>query len=430
MAIYENRRGEKVTGVEKRGDNSYRFQAYDGAGKRHYYTWTAPEGLSPKKLDDAITEEYANFKRGIRGEGVAHGKMKLSEWYEFWMNGIVNGTIKNREGKNYAPKSALEWSKFWPRINEKLGHLRLDKITSPQIQGFYDHLQNKVVNTRTGGRLSPSTVRHYHVMLHLMFKVAKQKKIIAKNPCDAEELTAAPKIPKLGEIEVKHLEPEQVDKLTAALEREPLIFRVMVLLYLETGMRKGELHGLQWGDYKAEKDILWVRRELQYLEKQGVAERPPKSAKSVRPIALSPEMIALLNEWREEQARWREAVGDDVWNTEFGRGGEILPGDWMFTDEYGNPRYPGSFLSRFKAFLKRAGFSAKEIKDTHTHTLRHTSATLLIADGVDPATTAARLGHAQISTTLNIYTHSIAETNAAAGAKMGSRLHKSKEKIA
>jgi len=119
---------------------------------------------------------------------------------------------------------------------------------------------------------------------------------------------------------------------------------------------------------------------LQFLEGEGVAVRSLKTKKSERPIALSDGMVSLLNAWHEEQAKWCEAFGDELWNTEYSRGGEVLPGEWKWTDEYGNPRYPGSFLPRFKKFFKRAGFSPEEVKAIHTHILRHTSASLLIED--------------------------------------------------
>jgi len=95
----------------------------------------------------------------------------------------------------------------------------------------------------------------------------------------------------------------------------------------------------------------------------------------------------------------------------------------MWTDAYGNPYYPGSFLPRSKGFLEhRAGFSAEEIKRIHIHTLRHTSASMLLAEGVDIVTISERLGHSQTSTTLNIYVSGDKKRNKAAGAKLGGKL--------
>ena len=402
--------------VEQRGANSYRLQCYDGAGKRYRKTWKAPDGLTPRKLQQALDKALAEFVAEVgRGE-VSNSTMKLSEWYDKWMEDYVVPKC--------AAKTHHEWEKLWEgRINEQLGHLRVDKITPADIDKFYKHLQSDGANKRTGKKLSASTVRKYHVMLHAMFRDAVKKKLAAYNPCDASRLTAPP--PADNE-EAYWLEPEQVDKIAVALGKEALIFRTMVLLCLEAGIRTGELHGLQWDDFKPDKGILWVRRTLQYIARQGVSVREPKTKKSIRPIALSPGMVALLNEWRTEQTRWHSIIGDE-WNTELGRGNKILPGDWMWTDERGNPRYPDSFSPRFKAFLKRAGFTPEEVKEITPHTLRHSSASLLIADNADIPTVGARLGHAQTSTTLNIYAHAIAEKNAAAATGLGSRLFKDED---
>ena len=137
-------------------------------------------------------------------------------------------------------------------------------------------------------------------------------------------------------------------------------------------------------------------------------------------------MAALMNEWLAERARWCGAAEGNIWNTEYGRGGNVLPGEWLFVDSYGNPRYPGSFLPRFKKLLKRAGLS----ESLTPHILRHSSASLMIADGTDIRTVAARLGHSQTSTTLNIYAHSIAEANAVAAVGLGSRLFKDRGETA
>lgn len=402
--------------ARQRSANSWEFQAYDGAGKRYFKSWKAQDGLTPRKLEIERDKALAAFVAEVgRGEVTSDKRMTLSEWYEEFMVACTAHETKYKE------KTCHEWAKLWEgRIKEKLGHLPVAKITPADISKFHEYLRADT-NARTGQPLSASTIRKYHVLLHVMFREAVKHGKAKYNPCEADKLKVAPPPP--DKTEAQYLEHAQIDKLLVALEKEELIFRAMVLFALETGVRTGELHGLQWGDFKADKGIIWIRRGLQFLEGKGVAVRSLKTKKSERPIALSDGMVSLLYEWRDEQARWREAFGSELWNTEYGRGGEVLPGDWIWTDEYGNPRYPGSFLPRFKKFLKRAGFSQEEIKAIHTHTLRHTSASLLIEDGVDEVATAARLGHSQTSTTMNIYAHAIAERKAAAQ-KQGSHLFK------
>jgi len=276
--------------------------------------------------------------------------------------------------------------------------------------------------------LSASTQRKYHAFLHVMFREAIRAKKLVRNPCDPAHLTVLPPPP--DKTKAQKMDEGQVEKVLAALNEldgENLTFKVMVLLCLETGMRTEELHGLQWEDYNPAEGTIEVRRTLQYLEKKGVAVRAPKTEGSERAVGLSDGLAALLNQWKAEQAQWREAVGDDIWNTNYKSGRKanthIIFGNWMWTDAYGNPYYPGSFLPRFKGFLEhRAGFSAEEVKRIHIHTLRHTSASMLLAEGVDIVTISERLGHSQTSTTLNIYVSGDKKRNKAAGAKLGGKL--------
>jgi len=95
----------------------------------------------------------------------------------------------------------------------------------------------------------------------------------------------------------------------------------------------------------------------------------------------------------------------------------------MFTNEFGHPRHPDSFPRRFKQFLARAGFTPEEVAAIHTHTLRHTNASILIAANTNITTVAKRLGHAQPTTTANIYSHAIRQADEAAAEVLDVALH-------
>ena len=244
------------------------------------------------------------------------------------------------------------------------------------------------------------------MLLSSMFREAVPKGFVSLNPCREGRVTT----PKVIDKEGYYCTPEQVQRLVKALEREPIVFRAMVLLYLNTGMRKSELHGLRWDDFNAESGMLRIERQLQYIDRQGLTLRDTKTERSIRSIKLPPSLCALLNKWREEQANWKAAAGTD-WATGYGREnpnvtGATLNTPWMFTDEYGNPRHPGSFQKRFKAFLKRAGFTEEEVKQIHVHTLRHTNASILIASNVNLTTVSNRLGDAA-QTIQRVYAHAL-----------------------
>ena len=108
---------------------------------------------------------------------------------------------------------------------------------------------------------------------------------------------------------------------------------------------------------------------------------------------------ALQNEWKANAAEIGGAWQEDT--------PAHLRHDFIFTNELGSPRHPDSFPKRFKQFLARAGFSPEEVAAIHTHTLRHTTASLLIEANVNLTTVAKRLGHANTATTTKVYAHAI-----------------------
>jgi len=198
-------------------------------------------------------------------------------------------------------------------------------------------------------------------------------------------------------------------------QKEPLQFRVMVETLLYVGLRKSELHGLQWGDLDFNSGVLRIERELQYLQKQGLHVRPPKNASSIRAIKLPAALIATLRYYRAWQSRQAKLVADR-WKEN----------DWMFTDEFGSPRHPDSLPKQFKQFLSRAGFTPEEAATIHLHTLRHSCATFLIAARVDIRTVSNRLGHAQTNTTLNTYSHALRQADEAAAEALEFTLNRRK----
>jgi len=430
----ETRKRGRIPFIEKRGPetgkfqygiedvkpgHSYRFHVWGDKGKERR-TWKAPDKGTPRQLQKLLDEAFDKFKAEVsKGEVVDSSKLTIGQWYVEFMNSYV----ANKSAKTYH-----EWEKLWKgRIEPRFSSVPITKVRPDDISDFYKDLRTEI-SAHTGRPLSASTQRKYHALLNVMFREAITAKKLVRNPCDPIYLTTKPPAP--DKTKAQKMTDVQVEKALTALNKldgKDFTFKVMVLLCLETGMRTGELHGLQWEDYNAAEGTISVFRTLQYLEGKGVSVRKPKTEGSEREVGLSDGMITLLNEWKSEQARWRETVGDEVWNTNYKSGRKantrILPGNWMWTDEYGNPFYPGAFLTRFKGFLEhRAGFTVEEVKDIHIHTLRHTSASMLLAEGIDIVTISERLGHSQASTTLNIYVRGDKKRNKAAGNVLGGKL--------
>ena len=175
----------------------------------------------------------------------------------------------------------------------------------------------------------------------------------------------------------------------------------MIDLLLYTGLRKGELLGLEWRDIDFDKGLMQILRSSQYIPGTGIITKGPKNKKSQRTIKLSPSVVNMLRDYRVWQTEQRLAVGDR-WE-DCGR---------LFTTWDGHPMHPDTLPRWFDKFLKRHG-----LPDINIHGLRHTCASLMIASHVDLRTVSRRLGHAQVSTTGNIYAHQIQSADeAAAGA--------------
>lgn len=187
----------------------------------------------------------------------------------------------------------------------------------------------------------------------------------------------------------------------------------MIFLLLDTGMQHGELLGLEWKDINSEACTITVRRNSVYLPQQGVITQTPKTRKSIRTIKVPQDCIDMVRKYKTYQLQERLQLGEQ-WQKH----------DRLFTTWNGSPLHPSSVTGWFSKFASDAG-----LPDGITiHSLRHTNAMLLIAAGVKVHTVSARLGHAQTSTTMDIYSHAIQSADAAASEAIGSVVHRKQTK--
>lgn len=196
---------------------------------------------------------------------------------------------------------------------------------------------------------------------------------------------------------------ETVRRLIEALEGQSMKYEVYYKLILATGMRRGEACGLRWSDIDWRQRALHIRRNVVKLNRQPIIKEP-KTRAGTRVVYLSPEMCRLLRAWEKECA-WEMAQQEE---------GELTQEDYLFRQPNGDPMVPSTFTFRFKMILRESGLPG----DLNVHSLRHTNASMLIAQGVDVRTVAGLLGHAQPSTTLDIYSHAFDKNKRLAGQKL------------
>lgn len=170
------------------------------------------------------------------------------------------------------------------------------------------------------------------------------------------------------------------------------MYKTMIITLIYTGMRRGELCGLKWSDIDFANELMQIDRELLYTPERGIFEDTTKTYGSQRVIKISQLVINSLKEYKKEQTKNRLKSGDS-WNDT----------NYIFTQTNGNPIHPDTLTWWFKKFIRRN----PSLPDISIHSLRHTNATLLIANGVNLTTVSKRLGHANTSTTTKIYAHAI-----------------------
>ncbi|MDF2790597.1 MAG: integrase family protein [Neobacillus sp.] len=380
--------------IQKRGENSWFLSVssgFDGAGKRIRHTKTV------KVSSDAeAKKQLALFVAEIeKGQVATSGKMTLDEYFEYWEENYC----KNR----HAPKT-IEYNKgLFKRISQALGHKRIDKITPQNLLAFYSNLaeagvredpnatrrKTKVEQKKT--TLSPNTIRKYHVLLHTLFAKAEQWQLVAYNP------VAKVEAPKAVKVKKKIYDEEATGKFLYALQKEEVKHQTMAMLCINTGMRRGELFGLQWHhiDFKAK--TIKIEQASQYMKDKGIFIKSTKNESSERTLTLPDEILVLLRQHKADQLEQRLKLGgiEGKW-----KGAEEVKDDFVFTTWDGQLAHPDSLNSWLKKFIVK-----HNLPHATPHTFRHMTATYLITSGTDLRTVAGKLGHANTTTTSVVYAH-------------------------
>lgn len=175
-----------------------------------------------------------------------------------------------------------------------------------------------------------------------------------------------------------------------------------------TGLRRGELLGLEWSDIDYINQVINIERNSLYLPKERVYQDTTKNTTSNRVIKVSQGTLSMLKEYQVWQKKQRLLLGNKWVNT-----------NKLFTKWNGEPMHPDTLSGWFHKFIKKNG-----LPDISIHSLRHTNTTLLIANGIPLKTVSSRLGHANITTTGNIYTHAIKSADEKAAELIDDIFHK------
>ena len=347
---------QKRTG--KRGTSWYGKYDYTDpiTGKRVHRRVSAP---TRKECESRLRAAIAAAESG---KALATSKMTLGHFTEQWLETIERPATFRR----YADTMRIH-------VLPSLGSAQLAKIGPPHLQKLYkDKLESG---------LSPTTVNFLHVTLHGALKQAVRWGLIERNPTELVDP------PRRTQPEFETWSAEQTRSGLATGDETGLA--ALWRLALLTGMRRGELLGLKWEDIDFATGTLSVRRTLT-RGKGGTWELgQPKTKSGRRSIALPASCVEALKRHRAHQAEERLRLGP-IWE---GQG-------FIFTSHTGHPLHVNTLMYQFKKLIEAA-----DVPSIRFHDLRHTCATLLLSQGVHPKIVQERLGHANISMTLDHYSH-------------------------
>lgn len=285
-------------------------------------------------------------------------------------------------------------------VMPRWGDVKLTDLRVPDLDAWYLAL------TRGDGdrkAMASRSVRQVHAVLRRALGQAVKWGYLPGNPVRDATLPKLPDDeidpPSMSEVRAvmaKILDPDDPDERMYAL----------VVLIAATGLRRSEVCGLRWRDVDLEAGQVRVRRVLVQVER-AVYEKAPKTRSSKRPISIDAPVADLLGKYR--------ALCD---SNAAAAGVKLGSSAWVFSRSLdgSEPMKPDGVTQAWRRYADAVDVGAR------LHDLRHAHATELIAAGVDVRTVAARLGHAQTSTTLNIYSHAMKARDQEAAAVIGSKL--------
>lgn len=381
--------------IEKRVDNTYRLVYFcgknlDGSPARH----TKTVHCTKKEAKVELAKFVAEVEKGNVIEG---NSITFEEFVEIWK--------RDYGSKELAPTTYARYLAILKtRILPYFGKFKLDKIRPTGIMKLYDMLEQdtqikrlaKNNGERTLKPLSKKTILEHHRLISAMLHKAVYWQLIPYNPAERVQPPRAPKAQR------RFYDDEQCKVLLKGLnelEENEMKYKVAIILTVFTGVRLGELMGLDWENIDFKNKEITVNKSSQYLASTGVYTKPPKTPSSFRHISIPDSVIEILEEYKIWYDRQKELCGE-FWEES----------NRLFIQDNGKPMHPDTVSKWFVKFVQKIG-----LPYLNFHGIRHTNATLLISQNVDVAVVAARLGHAQISTTFNFYVHPLASHNRSAG---------------
>ncbi|MBT2680011.1 site-specific integrase [Bacillus sp. ISL-35] len=386
-----------MANIRKRGENSFILTVetgYDSKGrrKRRYKTIKVEDKSllkTTKKLRDYLDVEFHKFKTEVQaGEYIAPEKLTLETFVVDWEEKYASRELAETTLANYL-------SHIRNHILPAIGHMRLDQVKPLHIINMLNDMKRKDADDKP---LSERTKQDTYLTIRNIFERAVEWQIIKDNPV---KNVKKPRITEEKDLIV--YDEDEIESLFISVENEPFHWRMFLTLILAAGLRRSECLGLEWSKLDLDKGTVDITQVIT-KGRNGAVIKGPKSKKSKRLLSLPESVVEELKffqlQWKKEKMRMR-----DKW-IEKDR-------QWVFCNEDGTHFHPDTPTTWWTRFTKRA-----DVRYIKLHDLRHTSATLLINQGVHAKIISERLGHSDIRVTMNTYGHVLRKADQEAANKL------------
>ena len=359
-----------------KGDKQYEYWearytiGFDsGTGKQ---VQKSVSGKTQKEVAQKLKELTAALDVGTY---IAPSKVTVGQWLDLWQQDYL---------VDVRPSTVTSYEAIIRNhIKPKIGAIRLDSLTTQDIQEFYNRLRFPSENRKA---LSAKTIKNIHGILHHALQQAMLNNYIRTNPSNSCV------IPRVTKKKVKPLNEYQIADFLKAIKGHK--YENLFLVALFTGIRQGEICGLQWECVNFDDGTILIDKQLQSLrgKTRGDSEKyilvPTKNGKE-RTITAAPYVMELL--WKTKQS---QNANRKTWGKAF------QENDLVFTDEFGNRITPQALYRAFKIIVTESGMPMVRF-----HDLRHSYAVISLKSGDDVKTVQENLGHATAAFTLDVYGH-------------------------
>jgi integrase len=344
------------------------------AHNRHVIEAYAMDKLGSVKLKNLTLQLLDNFLHELGQNG------RVKDWYRLQNIDFFNTINYNKLAKETNLSKGIFRNLSNGKATTKEYGERIAAVLGVKFNDIFEYYADN-------RSLSPSTVHHVRKILSAICNAAVHKEIMTRNPVAKTTPISTAK------EATSFLDEQQAATLIKALDDCNLQFKTMITMLIMTGMRVGELTGLTWDNVDLEKGVIYIRLNLAYhpIEgKQTYILDTPKTKASERYIVIPPSLVDLLKAHKAEQDKRKAAFGKD-W---------ITP-DMVFVGDKGG-FFSGRVVNvQFKKLATKIGLP----DGIHIHSLRHTTASLLINSDVPAKVISEQLRHASTTITQDVYSH-------------------------